>query len=352
MTWFDTFAMVDWSGGNDKGPSPKADAIWAAVARSGAVENPVYLRNRQVAETWLLDLIDAELSAGRRLCLGFDFPFGYPMGFAEAVVGNPDPLKLWRWFAEQIEDTPKLNNRFDVAGALNRKLGDGRGPFWANGLKRDIPGLPRTRDGYANPFPERRDVENLAKGSFTCWQMAGAGAVGSQVMMGLPVLHMLRERFAGRVAVWPFEPLDKPVALIEIWPSLSVGAVPEGWIKDAWQVHEVARMLVSMPAVTLKRQLDIEAPEEGWILGVPAPLSPPPLRNDCFALPAGVDWTPVDQALELLATRLKPVTGIENLPVRQALGRVLAEDAVARRANPPRPNTAVDGFGFAGGVGE
>jgi molybdopterin molybdotransferase len=78
-------------------------------------------------------------------------------------------------------------------------------------------------------------------------------------------------------------------------------------------------------------------------------LTPPPLSNDCFALPAGVDWTPVDDALELLRMRLTPVTGAETVPLEAALGRVLAQDVAARRANPPQPNTAVDGYGFAGG---
>ncbi|CUH87760.1 Molybdopterin molybdenumtransferase [Phaeobacter sp. CECT 5382] len=81
-------------------------------------------------------------------------------------------------------------------------------------------------------------------------------------------------------------------------------------------------------------------------------LKPPPLRNDCFALPAGVDWTPVDEALALLRDRLDVVTGREILPLGQALGRVLACDVLARRSNPPQPNTAVDGYGFAGAVPE
>lgn len=80
------------------------------------------------------------------------------------------------------------------------------------------------------------------------------------------------------------------------------------------------------------------------------PLTPPPLRNDCFALPAGVDWTPVDDALTLLRTRLHPVVGQVDVPVMEAGGRVLAQDVIAQRANPPLPNTAVDGYGFAGGL--
>ncbi|MCU9836572.1 molybdopterin-binding protein [Ruegeria sp. WL0004] len=81
-------------------------------------------------------------------------------------------------------------------------------------------------------------------------------------------------------------------------------------------------------------------------------LKPPPLRNDCFALPAGVEWTPVDAALDMLRDRLGPVTGVERRPLAQALGAVLAVDAVARRASPPQANSAVDGYGFAGAVPE
>lgn len=95
--------------------------------------------------------------------------------------------------------------------------------------------------------------------------------MGSQVLMGLPVLARLRRRFAGRVAVWPFERLTAPVVLVEIWPSLSVGDVPEGWIRDAWQVSQVAEALAECPQSVLAGQFDILSPEEGWILGVPAP---------------------------------------------------------------------------------
>lgn len=79
---------------------------------------------------------------------------------------------------------------------------------------------------------------------------------------------------------------------------------------------------------------------------------PPPLRNDCFALPPGVHWTPVDEALALLRDRLTPVTGIETVHIDAAAGRILAQDVAAMRSSPPLANSAVDGYGFAGGVTE
>ncbi|MEO9811208.1 molybdopterin-binding protein [Marinobacter alexandrii] len=74
-----------------------------------------------------------------------------------------------------------------------------------------------------------------------------------------------------------------------------------------------------------------------------------PLRNDCFALPPGVNWTPVEEALERLHSRLHSVVGVEHaVPLSQVNGRILANDVQAPRAHPPSNNSAVDGYAFAG----
>lgn len=75
-------------------------------------------------------------------------------------------------------------------------------------------------------------------------------------------------------------------------------------------------------------------------------LKPPPLKDDCFALPPGTHWTPVDEALASLRERLRPVTGAETVSLHSALDRILAEDVLALRSNPPLPNSAVDGYGM------
>lgn len=74
---------------------------------------------------------------------------------------------------------------------------------------------------------------------------------------------------------------------------------------------------------------------------------PDRLPDDCFALPPGIDWTPVDQALDLLRARLTCVTGTETVPLAEAAGRVLTVPLVARRSNPPHRNSAIDGYAFA-----
>ncbi|NRB04216.1 MAG: molybdopterin molybdenumtransferase MoeA [Rhodobacteraceae bacterium] len=359
MGKWDSVIMVDWSAGNDRGPTPKADAIWATQAREGRAQRPVYLRNRQMAEDWIINAVAAERAQGRRVLLGFDFPFGYPKGFAEAVTGSADVFSLWDDIETRINDAPGANNRFDVAGGYNA-LFPGVGPFWGNGLKRDILDLPRKGTARRDHMmPERREAETRAKGAFPLWQMSGAGSVGGQALMGIAMLNRLRRLWADDVAIWPFETMTKGVGIVEIWPSLFVGDAPDGWIKDAWQVHEVARAVSALPDAQLDQMLNVEAPEEGWIFGLGHEAllqsddpSPPPLSNDCFALPAGVSWTRVDEALDMLKARLGPVTTTETVALSAALGRITAAPIFASRSHPPKSNAAVDGYGFAGGVSE
>ncbi|GLQ35862.1 molybdopterin molybdenumtransferase MoeA [Amylibacter marinus] len=75
-------------------------------------------------------------------------------------------------------------------------------------------------------------------------------------------------------------------------------------------------------------------------------MKPPPLRDDCFAMPRGVDWTPVDQALAQLRAVLRPVVAQHDVPLHGAVGDVLAADVIAPADHPPFMNAAVDGYGF------
>ncbi len=66
------------------------------------------------------------------------------------------------------------------------------------------------------------------------------------------------------------------------------------------------------------------------------------LKDDCFS--AGDGLMPLAEGIALLVGRLSPVTGVEAVAIREAQGRVLAADVVARRDVPPHDNSAVDGF--------
>lgn len=132
--------------------------------------------------------------------------------------------------------------------------------------------------------PERRLADKTAKGAKTVWQLAYAGSVGSQVLLGLPTLLHLREATGARV--WPFDTgLTTPEArtvIAEVYPSL---LQPQAHADrkadeplDAAQVRVNARALAALdatddlaalfaPALSDEDRHTV-ATEEAWILGL------------------------------------------------------------------------------------
>ncbi|MEM9320093.1 MAG: molybdopterin-binding protein [Pseudomonadota bacterium] len=363
MRAFDTFVMVDWSAGKRAPKKPAKDAIWIGVTGDRVSRPPTYCRTRQDAEAELAALFAGERAAGRRVLAGFDFPFGYPQGLARIVAGSDDPFALWDWLSARITDAPDgTNNRYAVAEEMNAAFA-GPGPFWGKPDADLYPGIPYRKEGIQyQAVAERRAADHAARAASSCFQLAFPPTVGGQILMGLPVLNRLR-KIPG-VAVWPFEEIaTADIVLAETWPGLieplvKSQAEPDE-IRDRAQVRLLAQAFASLPETRLAALLQTVpevAREEAWILGTEARdelfaaadgPTPPPLRNDCFALPPGVDWTPVDEALERLRAALRPVVDQVHVPLAQAVGRILAQDVHALRAHPPAANAAVDGYGFA-----
>ena len=281
MQEFDTLIAVDWSAASV--PVKGANSIWASLrARDGRTE----LHNfptRLAAEAFLSAQIIASKAAGTRLLMGFDFPFGYPEGFAsalgEASTVEPPWRTIWQRFSALIEDDEaNRNNRFAAAAALNRQMGFAEGPFW---------GCPRQHAGPdLSPFrpkqhfiAERRLCEVPVPKSQPGWKLAYVGSVGSQGLMGIPVLERLRN--AHGVTVWPFEtpPAQGPAQVftelyLSLWPVPEMG----GPCKDADQVQAMTLRWQDDPAA-ITAWMTAQYPgavysEEGWVLGVPAEAAP------------------------------------------------------------------------------
>lgn len=276
MQPFDTVIVVDWSAANV--PSPvklSADAIWIAVVQGG--NNIVsYHRTRSAAEAALIAVLDSEALAGRRVLAGFDFPFGYPQGFAERLTGHNTAHSIWTWLEAHLVVGPdNRSNRFELAAGINARFG-GAGPFWGRPAGLNLPALPaRKLVDYARlGLPERRQIETRVPRAQPVWKLYTTGSVGSQALTGLPMIARLARR-AG-CAVWPFDKTDAPLVLAEVYPSLLARdvaqAVAGGAIKDAAQVRLLAQAFWHLSAMgTLGLLLDA-APaaaqaEEGWILG-------------------------------------------------------------------------------------
>src|ERR1700744_586783 len=66
------------------------------------------------------------------------------------------------------------------------------------------------------------------------------------------------------------------------------------------------------------------------------------LSDDCFAF--GGPMMSVNEAVDIIASRVSAVQDVETLPLPQADGRILAHDIAAPLPLPPFTNPAVDGY--------
>ncbi len=287
---FDRIAVVDWSA--SASPKTGPDSIWIAVIDDGSctLSNP---RTRRAA----LGEMAALAEPGRRTLIGVDFSLGYPTGTAElaGLVGVPWAA-LWSHLGASItDDEQNRNNRFDVAQRLNDSMAARwqrperpAGPFWGCPPSKANASLTITKPNRAQGWPpEWRIVEQQLRSAghrpFSCWQLLGAGAVGSQSLVGVAALERLRQILGRRLAVWPFDTgLDTPpvtdLVVAEVWPSLWDVTVPIGVVKDAAQVEATARRLTQLDAggeleALFRPRIDegmesTVVDEEGWVLGV------------------------------------------------------------------------------------
>lgn len=303
---FDAYVTVDWSARSK--PCGGKDSVWVHAARwagrslvTSLHRNPT---TRAAAIREVRHFVANCLTAGERVLVGFDFPFGYPVGFADRLGLACDPgeapwAAVWRLLAREVSDDARnANNRFAVAARLNRRVTGGQrpGPFWGVPAKQASEDLSMRKVGLdygALDLAERRLCEVRATTAQPVWKLFGNGSVGGQALLGIAHLERLRRDpgLRDRTVVWPFEATDlrdRPaggqVVLAEIYPSLvaapaGAGAVP----KDALQVEAQARWLAERDAEGRLHDA-LEAParlpdpraraaclgEEGWIVGVSA----------------------------------------------------------------------------------
>jgi hypothetical protein len=280
--------MADWSAASTRGPArPARDRCWVAWGRPRRRRPPPrYFRTRPEAEAFIRGLLVAEPGSA---LVGFDFVFGYP-----AEAGLPAGRALCARLAALIhEGADGSNNRFEVAGLLNREiqaaLGGGfRGPFWGHPAGRRFRHLRPTRP---RPFPRFVSDGRLAerrlasRGIQSPWKLYTRGAVGSQALMGLPAVHRLLTdpALAARARLWPFETQwadsigADSVVIAEVWPSLVDCRDQPYPIKDACQVAAMRDWMLDEPAAlarSLARPAGLTEAEalicrstEGWIAG-------------------------------------------------------------------------------------
>lgn len=282
MKLFDRYVVVDWSAKNSAATGK--DSIWIAdLGRRGVTtfSNPP---TRRIADEQIRSLLDA--GPADRTLLAVDVSLGFPGGSAArfGLEGDAPWRAMWTTLERGIvDDDRNRNNRFEVAAKLNRRTGHA-GPFWGRPGSNELDGLTVTKPP-SFPDDEFRSCDRLLMSRgyrpASPWQLLGIGSVGSQSLTLIPILERLRRE--RRAHVWPFTTGLRPpvperggVVIAEIWPTLFPMVMPVHWIRDAAQVHGVARRLATAdragelaswftPAVDDAASVQLE---EGWMLGV------------------------------------------------------------------------------------
>ena len=205
---------VDWSG--DATVAGQRKHMWLAAVRDGELIQLDSGRTR--AE--LIELIVARAAADPDLIVGLDFSFSFPAWFVEQA-GARDVFSFWEIAAREGEDW----------------LARCPPPFW---------GRPGTRKPVGADLLRATDRSFPPVGGIrpkSVFQIAGAGAVGTGTIRGLP--HLRRLRRAG-FSIWPFCPPGHPV-VIEAYPRAMTGivnkssAVARAAFLDGWDLPNPLR---------------------------------------------------------------------------------------------------------------
>ena len=284
---FDRLVVVDWSARSKPSPKkPTKDAIYICHSINFEMQNTEYFRTRREALIFIEKLIEKSLVLKERIFVGFDFAFGYPLGFSESVTSSSNVFSIWKLLKRRVVDNDNnSNNRFEVAQRLNLKL-PGIGPSWGCPQNLCLDGLPhKGTDRSGDSVSEFRLCEKYARSAHSVWKLFTTGAVGSQSLMGIPHLQKLREKFYKNLCVWPFDQdfNSAQIVLGEVYPSLykfpldseikSNSKVFCHDITDAYQTYRTVENLLKLnkegrllPILPCKFRKQIM--EEGWIVGL------------------------------------------------------------------------------------
>lgn len=295
---FDRFIFVDWSANST--PKTGKDSIWLAEA-SG--DEPVSVSNpstrNEATQSVARSLRDA-VARKQRVLVGFDFAYSYPLGVIELIAANGGPgnsSALWKALHDSVRDGPtNTNDRYAFAAWANEH-------WFKHHYYWGFPTSSHTHRWLActkheTHLREFRLAESNAPGTQPTRKLAYPGSVGSQALLGMRRLHMLRNdpALVSVSHVWPMETgfalpsAPTGTALIvhsEIYPTPVLGlarlagiVMPSqltGLANDARQVWACAALArredrdgtlakrFAMPAVLRDGQRD-QAKAEGWIL--------------------------------------------------------------------------------------
>ena len=239
MRRFSHFAAIDWSGARGE----RQRGIALAVASGGVA--PALVRPGHVwSRAEILDWLENAAASGADMLIGFDFSAAFAFAdrgayFPEWHDSPPDMRRLWALVERLAGGDPHYEaGTFLSHAQARRHFRHGRGDvgdLFAGGA-----GRLRVVEHHQRATRQAASVSNF--------NLVGAAQVGKASLSGMRLLH----RLAGRIPLWPLDPLPAtgPV-LVEIYTSLAARAagLPAGRskIRDAAALDAALAALGSPP---------------------------------------------------------------------------------------------------------
>lgn len=260
---FDGFIGIDYSGAGS--PTNRIRGLKMYAARPE--REPHQVRPAPPARNWsrhdLAHWLLAELGRGKRLLIGIDHAFSFPISYFERYGLGSWPAMLEDFCRYWPTDHPDC--RVDDIR---------KGEWWRHHTK-----PPGERIGTTD---ELRLCERWSSSARSVFQFDVQGSVAKSTHAGIPWLRFLRERLGEALFFWPFDgwqPPEDVSVIAEVYPSIFRNRYQgkNGLTPDERDAYAVARwMEESARRGILARYLDppLTAEErriaalEGWILGI------------------------------------------------------------------------------------
>jgi len=212
---FRHFAAIDWSGAAGERHKGLALAICDGEGQPPHLVKPGHIWSREEVLGWLLEDMPANTLVG--LDLGASLPFADCGAFFPGWERSPpDAKSLWRLVDELCRGDLHLAatsfvDHGEASRYFRRHGGREGGQFHA-------PDADHRRGRFR--------VTEQAQAALGCkpysnFNLVGAAQVGKSSLTGMRVLH----RLAGRLPVWPFDPLPKTGSVVlEIYTAIAAMA--------------------------------------------------------------------------------------------------------------------------------
>ena len=204
---FAHFAAIDWSGAAGERHKGIAVAICAVGSAAPALVRPGHRWSRAEVLGWLLDSLPPDTLVG--FDMGVSLAFADQGAFLPGWTDSPsDARALWA-LVEQVSrhephlavgafvDQPEVARHFRRHGGREGdRFGGGRGRFRVT----------------------ERAQEAMGCKPYSNFNLVGAAQVGKSSLTGMRLLH----RLAGRIPIWPFDPLPaRGSVIVEIYTTIA-----------------------------------------------------------------------------------------------------------------------------------